>query len=295
MRCTGRSGHKRRTRRRKVCCRSRRCVWVPEQPVSGLFRETIALLASAGVATGVLYLVGHAWISSRHSHFGVPPREITLEPTEYVVRGFNESLPFFFAIALAGLLTAVIFRREAKIALTDEAHQQNILAYCAIAGVMTAAITMIDVNMTPIVLFGVNLRVSLYQIIVVLSTSIFATLVVIAMTGTWGGVLRPILGRTFTGNIVLTLIATIGLVGAASISGGNLASDELWNLADHHEITLTFENGTRSSYFFVAHANGAYYVRDVNDFSATSTPLYVFPEISVVKAEIAFIRGIHSW
>lgn len=262
-----------------------------EQQASIPFRETLALLASAGVVTGVLYLVGHAWIWGRNGRFGVPAREFAIDHTEYIIVGFNESLPFFFGIALAALVTAWLFCREAKITLTDETHQQHILAYCAIAGLMTAAISLADVNTPPIVLFGFDLTVSLFQIAIAVSTALFATLVMVAMTGTWGGALRPILGRTFSGNIVLALIATIGLVGGASIAGSTRAGDELWNLADHQEVTLTFENETEATYFFVAHANAAYYVRDLSDVGGTTTGIIIIPGSKVAEAQIFKHKG----
>lgn len=259
---------------------------MPEEDGAAPFRETLTLLVGGGLATGALYLVGHAWIWGYYARMGVPRREFAVEPAEYVIHGFNESLPFFFAVAITALFVGVFFRKIAQVTLDDRTHEQHILAYCAIAGLMTGAGALIDVNTRPIVFFGFNTHVSAYQISVVVSTALLATLVVVAMTGTWGGRLRHLLGRSFSGHIMLAIMATIGLVGGASISGGTRASDELWNLADHREVTFEYVNGTRETYFFVAHANGAYYVRDVNDIGGMETGIIVISSDDVASAQL---------
>lgn len=248
-------------------------------------RDAALSLAGAGGATAVLYLAGSAFWDAYYSRLGVPAHEIVLPPSAYILRGFLQVVLVLFTVALVSLLFGIVALKNAKVELSIEAHGQNLLAYTAIACLTVAATSLAQVNQDSIHAFGISFHISVFQLVVVVATSLFSLLILLALTANAGRLWRHLIGPTFSGRILLAIIATGSLVFSANVGGAKQAGDEAWHITPHTEVSFTFANDTTSrSYFFVAHANGAYYVREVNDIGAISPRVLIVPETGVRTA-----------
>ena len=251
------------------------------EPVRESVQQVVGVLGGAGVAGGLLLLMGRAYWTGYYDRMGLPDHALVLDATAALISGFHRVVPFLFAVAIAAGITAVFFWRAARLTFDDVTHTANLLPYAAIGGLFVWAISIWELNHPPLRLLGLSLGIGPAQLLALVTTAVVSVMIIVGMTGTLSGFLRHFLGATFTGRLLLVLLAVLTLVSAAETSGRNLASDQLWNLATHHEITVQFENGTRDEFFFVAHHGGFYYLRDIHDIGGRHLDIIVVPDAVV--------------
>ena len=254
------------------------------EPTRGSVQQVVGVLGGAGVASGLLLLMGRAYWSGYYDRMGLPDHALALDATDALISGFHRVVPFLFAVAFAAGITAVFFWRAARLTFDDVTHTANLLPYAAIGGLFIWAISIWELNQPPLRLMGLNMGIGPAQLLALVTTVVVSVMIIVGMTGTFSGFLRHFLGATFTGRLLLVLLAVLTLVGAAELSGRNLASDQLWNLAAHHEIVVQYENGTRAEFFFVAHQGGFYYLRDIHDIGGSHLEIIVVPDAVVHQA-----------